>query len=149
MRNLLLAATTSTALAGCEVPVMIAAAQNQGEMTGMFEITFPAVLLTQLETGEEELMTGQLIGHISGSSRYELTGPTWGTCSGGLTADGISTMTCENGVGWTIDLGEQETRMSGIEIQAGEVFGTQFISVFAWGNDASEVAVRAAIADYS
>ena len=137
-----------TTLAGCEVPVMVAAKQNQGQMTGMFEITLPAVMIVQFEEGTEEVLTGDLIGHANGSAKYDLTGPTWGHCTGGFNKAGISSLTCENGTSVSVDIGPQRAKMSGTNVVAGEALGNEFVSAFGWGNDANEAAVRQAIARY-
>lgn len=130
---------------GCEVPVMMAASNNQGEMTGMFEITFPAVMLVQVEGQEEELLEGQLIGHVNGSAKFSLTGPNWGLCTGGTSRDGQTEMTCTNGMAIAMDTGKQKPKMSGIRVTRGEAFGSAFVSAFGWGNNAQETDVRAAI----
>lgn len=143
----LLGMTFATLLMGCEVPVMIAAEQNQGKMTGIFEITFPAVLLVRTDDGDEELLRGELIGHANGSARFALDGPTWGHCTGTSTKAGTTTMQCAEGVDFTMETGRQKAKMSGINVSNGTFEGTAFVSAFGWGNDASEAAVRAALAE--
>ena len=116
MKKFLFASIACFTLSGCEVPVMIAADTNQGEMTGMMEITFPAVMIVQIEDGTEEILHGDLIGHANGSARYDLSGPNWGQCSGGFTRDGISTLACENGMELSVNIGRQRARMSGTNV---------------------------------
>ncbi|MGB0497037.1 MAG: hypothetical protein ACPGID_01755 [Rubricella sp.] len=145
-RRLALGAACAFALAGCEVPVMMAASANQGEMTGMFEITFPAVLLIQVDDGSEEFLEGELRGHISGSSEFDLTGPTYGDCSGFMSREGSMEMTCSGGVTMAAEYGPQRAQMSGVRVQTGSVMGFDYISAFGWGNLATEDAVREAIA---
>lgn len=147
-RRLIAALLAVTTLSGCEVPVMIAAEQNQGKMTGMFEITFPAVMIVQFEEGTEEVLKGDLIGHANGSAKYDLSGPTWGHCTGGFSKPGISSLKCDNGASVSVDIGPQRPKMSGTNVVAGEALGNEFISAFGWGNDANEAAVRQAIAEY-
>lgn len=149
LRNLAILAVISSALMGCEIPVMMAAEKNQGRMTGMFEITFPAVMIVQFAEGTEEVLTGELIGHANGSAKYDLVGPNWGQCSGGFAKSGISTLTCESGASVSVDIGPQKPKMSGTNVVAGEALGNAFISAFGWGNDGNEPAVRQAIAAYS
>ena len=134
-----------TLLAGCEVPVMIAAAQNQGEMTGMMEITFPASMIVQFDDGTEEVLNGQLIGHANGSAKFNVVGPNWGTCAGSVTRDGVSTMLCDGGVNITTNVGKQRPKMSGVNVATGVALGTKYKSGFGWGNDGNEASVRAAI----
>ena len=145
IRKFVMSASAALFLAGCEVPVMIAADQNQGQMTGMFEITFPAVLLVRLENGEEELLNGSLIGHANGSARFNLTGPAWGECQGTASKSGTTSMSCSGGVEITMETGRQKARMSGVNVASGVHTGTGFVSAFGWGNDGNEAAVRAAI----
>lgn len=120
---------------------MIAANQNQGQMTGVFEITFPATLLVRFDHGEEEILTGTLIGHANGSARFELFGPEWGNCQGTTTRTGFTRMSCSGGVQVEMETGHQKPKMSGVNVFA----GPEFVSAFGWGNDASEAAVRAAL----
>lgn len=141
----MLGASTAVLLAGCEVPVMIAADQNQGQMTGMFEITFPAALLVRPQQGSEELLTGTLIGHAKGSARFALTGPTWGDCRGTASKSGTTSMSCSGGIDITMETGRQKARMSGVNIASGTYDGTGFTSAFGWGNDGNEASVRAAL----
>lgn len=148
MRKLILAAVAGLSVSGCEIPVMIAAEQNQGQMTGMFEITFPAVMLVAFEDGTEELLNGDLIGHANGSAKYDLTGPNWGHCTGGFDTSGISTLSCESGASVSVDIGPQRPKMSGTNVVAGNALGVNFVSAFGWGNNASEQDVRQAIALY-
>lgn len=147
-KNFLLGLALCTTLSACEVPVMIAAEANQGKMTGMFEITFPAVMLVQLDDGTEELLTGDLIGHVTGSAKYDLTGPTWGHCTGGFSKEGESTLACGNGMQFSMDIGKQKPKMSGVNVVSGAALGNTFISGFGWGNDANETTVRQAVSEY-
>ena len=149
IRQLFCVALVSSTLMGCEIPVMMAAEKNQGRMTGMFEITFPAVMIVQFSEGTEEVLTGELIGHANGSAKYDLVGPNWGQCSGGFAKSGVSTLTCESGATVTVDIGPQKPKMSGTNVVAGEALGNEFVSAFGWGNDASEAAVRSAIAAFA
>jgi hypothetical protein len=149
MKKLLLGIAALFTLSACEVPGMIAAHKNDGKMSGMFEITFPAVMLIQIQEHEiEELLTGELIGHASGSAKYNLVGPTFGRCTGGYSKDGTNTLTCENGNSFTQNIGKQKAKMSGVNVLAGVNNGTPFISAFGWGKLATEAAVREAIANY-
>lgn len=141
IRTFLLGAFAASFLSACEVPVMIAASQNQGQMTGAFEITFPAVLLVQFADGDEELLTGDLIGHANGNARFTLANAELGQCEGTATRDGDTRMRCSNGVEIAMNTGRQRAKMSGINVFQ----GSEFKSAFGWGNEASEGAVRAAL----
>ena len=136
------------ALSGCEIPVMIAAGANDGKVTGMFEITFPAVLLINFEDGTEELLRGTLAGNISGSAKFDLEGPTYGRCTGGSTKAGFTTMSCENGVNLSFNVGESKPKMSGVNVVSGTAIGHNYVSAMGWGKLATEDAVRAAISDF-
>lgn len=134
-------------LSGCEIPVMIAAEQNDAEMTGMFEITFPAVLLVQTSDGGEEFLTGELRGYANGNSNFTLVGPTYGTCQGSSTSAGDMLMVCENGFQMDRNVGRQRARMTGTFALEGTWEGTDYIGVMGWGRDASEDAVRSALSE--
>lgn len=132
-------------LGGCEVPVIVAANQNDGKMTGMFEVTLPAMLLIEAAGEEQQLLSGELIGHMNGSAKFNLTGPTWGDCEGQSTKSGYTSMTCENGMAYAFEAGQQKAKMSGINVTRGVREGHPFVAVFGWGKEANEAAVRAAI----
>ncbi|WP_147125048.1 hypothetical protein [Shimia ponticola] len=144
LRNVMLAGA-AILLSGCEVPVMIAAAQNDGQMTGAFEITFPAMMLVQFDDGSEELLPGELRGHANGSAEYTVTGPTWGTCEGKVTRAGDIDMTCDGGVAIKMNVGAQRPKMSGVNVASGVALGTPYKSAFGWGKSGTEAAVRAAL----
>lgn len=149
-KTFLCALASSFFLAGCEVPVMIAADQNQGRMSGMFEITFPAVMLVQLDDGSEEFLTGELLGHANGNAKYALKGPKSGNCSGSYTKKtGINTITCDSGFTYQENVGQQRSKMSGVNIAQGIYQGVSWIGALGWGNDATESSTRAAIAAHS
>lgn len=146
-----LAATliTMSALAGCESPVMIAADQNKGQMAGMFEIAFPAMMLVQQADGVEEILEGNLIGHVSGNARYNVNGPVFGQCTGVYTKNtGLSTITCEGGFSYSENVGRQRPKMSGTNIATGTYDGVAYVGAFGWGNNANEASVRQAIEEY-
>ena len=114
-------------------------------MTGAFEVSFPAMMLVQLSDGSEELFTGNLAGYANGNAKYNLQGPTTGSCTGGyVKKTGINTITCENGFSYSENIGRRKAKMSGVNIAA----GTDFVGAFGWGNDANEESVRQAIAEY-
>ncbi|PCD75725.1 hypothetical protein [Pseudothioclava arenosa] len=144
------AAALCLLLAGCEVPVIIAAEANDGKWGGkgqsMFEIEFPAVMIVQVDGLEEEVLKGPLLGHANGTARYTLTGPNWGTCEGAYTKEGLSTMTCANGFDVAIDIGERRSKMSGHYIVSGEEKGHAFRSILGWGKEADEAQLRALLA---
>jgi hypothetical protein len=148
LKTLMLPLVLTASLSACEVPVMMAAEANQGEMTGMFEITFPAVLLIQFDESEE-LLTGDLIGRASGSAKFDFTGPTFGHCTGAATKDGDTNMSCANGANITMNAGKPKKKMSGVFVIAGRAMDNDFISAMGWGNLANEATVRQAIADAS
>ena len=146
IRKTLVLGCALTFLAGCEVPVMIAADANQGHMTGMFEITFPAVLLVQLEDGSEEFLSGEMRGQASGAAEFDLSGPTYGACSGTMARHGLMTMHCENGVSISMQTEPARPKMSGVRVAHGTAMDFGFVSAFGWGNLATEKAARDAIA---
>jgi hypothetical protein len=138
------------AVSGCEVPVMIAANANDGKMTGAFDITFPAVMLVQLDTGSEELFEGEMIGNITGKATFSVTGPETGVCNGVISNKGIGKVTCDNGRVYPFQNEEPgRMKMSGVEKMEGTVSGENYsidyISVFGWGKMANEKSVRAAL----
>ncbi|WP_296423736.1 hypothetical protein [Yoonia sp.] len=142
-----LGAAMAFGLAGCEVPVMIAADANGGQMTGMFEITFPAALLVQTADGNEEFLTGDLRGYANGNSNFSFTGPTYGKCEGSSTSAGDMVMSCDNGLEWDHSLGRQRAKMTGTFVLDGTSEGIGYVGAMGWGNDANEAAVRLAIAE--
>ena len=137
--------TLAFGLSACGTHVLLEAQQNGGEMAGMFDIAFPAVMLVQTADGTDELLEGTLIGNISGSSTYNFVGPTSGNCSGSASAEGIASMSCDNGFEMTVNNGRQRPKMSGTFVQTGEWNGGPFVAVMGWGNEANEAAVRAAL----
>lgn len=145
-RKCALGAVVAFGLSGCEIPVMMAADANDAEMTGMFEITFPAVLLVQTADGGEELLTGELRGYANGNSNFTLVGPDSGTCEGSSTAAGDMVMSCESGFQMDRNVGRQRARMTGTFVLDGSWQGVAYVGAMGWGNDANEPAVRAAIA---
>lgn len=148
-KKVLFGLIVSSALSGCEVPVMIAADQNQGQMSGMFEITFPAMMLVQRSDGVEEILEGSLIGHANGNAKYDVTGPKSGRCIGEyIKKTGISKISCEQGFSYSENIGQQKAKMSGTNIATGTYDGVAFVGAFGWGNDANEASVRAAIEEY-
>ncbi|MDF1621359.1 hypothetical protein [Pseudothioclava nitratireducens] len=142
----MLAACAALGLSGCEVPVMIAAEANDGKWLtkgrSVFEIEFPAVMIVQVERVGEEVLTGTLLGHANGTARYALTGPNWGACEGAYDKTGMSTFSCANGLGFSVNLGEQRAKMSGHHIVSGAHRGRNFVSILGWGNEASEPLLR-------
>lgn len=135
-------------LSGCELPVLMAAGANDGKMTGMFEITFPAVMLIKSDDGTDEFLVGDLIGHVSGSAKFNFVGPTFGTCTGASSKSGYTTMSCENGYSGSFETGEQKPKMSGVNVVSGSVDGYDFVSAIGWGKLANENAVRSAVSEY-
>lgn len=134
-------------LSGCGVAVMMEAEKNDGEMVGMFEIAFPAVMLVSFDDGTEELLSGELIGHASGSSKINVTGPTWGKCTGIGKKSGEFTMTCENGLSMSQNGGKSKPKMSGVEVNRFAEGGKSGFAAMGWGKLANEASVRKAIAD--
>ena len=146
MKKAIFGAALLALLGGCDIPVMMAAHQNDGKMTGAFEVTMPAMLLIEAAGEEQQLLRGELIGHISGNAKFNLTGPTWGKCEGQSTKSGHTSMTCENGMAYAFEAGHQKAKMSGINVTRGMREGYPFVAAFGWGKEANEAAVRAAIA---
>ena len=146
IRKALFAGSALVCLSGCEIPVMVAANANQGQMTGMFEVTFPAVLLVQVEDGSEEFLTGEMRGKAAGTAEFDLAGPTYGACSGTMNRSGLMNMTCANGVSISAQTESSGPQMSGIKVIQGTAMEFGFVSAFGWGNMATETAVRTAIA---
>jgi hypothetical protein len=134
------------AVSGCDVAVIAAAEANRGQMTGMFEITFPAVMVVQFDDGAEEVLTGEFVGHISGSADWQLTGPTWGVCDGTTSKEGDISMICTSGLTSNMKIDPPGSKMSGISISEFESDGTRFVSGFGWGNGAEEDLIRAELA---
>ncbi len=151
-------------LAGCEVSAMIAANNAGGEMTSAFKVSLPAVVLVKLDTGEEDFLTGNLIGHISGRSEVALTGAKTGVCKGKTNTKGEGSLQCSNGLELSISADTSGgPKMSGVESQIGQVdarglknFGftkktadpsrVRYVSAFGWGKMANDAAVRAVVA---
>ena len=141
----LTACVSLIAIAGCEVPVMMAAEQNQGQMKG-FSVEFPAAMLVRFSDGQEEFLTGTLLGHANGNADYAVVGPNWGKCKGEVkTSKGVNSFACENGMKSTMDIGVQKVAMSGVNIVSGNALDQTFITAFGWGNYGNETSVRAAL----
>ena len=137
-------------LSACEVPVLIAASQNDAQMTGPFELTFPAAMFAVYDGDTEELLVGEMIGKASGKATFTVEGPTWGVCEGqASTRTGDISVTCDNGLTIDQNLGPQRMKMSGLNTFAGQQDGVEFVTFFGWGNFANEADLRAAYADYS
>ena len=145
--KLTMAALAVSSLAGCEIPVMMAASANGGEMTGIFEVTLPAMALIQIEDGSEELLVGEMRGKASGNAEFDMTGPIFGDCSGAANREGKMTMTCTNGYSVVAQGEPARASMSGIVLSAGTAGGFAFKSAFGWGGEANEGAIRAALAE--
>lgn len=146
MKKCALGAAIAFGLAGCEIPLMIAADANDGQITGMFEITFPAVLLVQGPDGNEEFLTGDLRGYPNGESRFSLIGPTYGNCEGSSTPAGELVMSCDKVFDLVANIGSHRARMSGTYVLDSTWEGVRYVGAMGWGNDANEAAVRSAIA---
>lgn len=150
----LLFVSLSFGLSACEVPVMVAAAANDAEMTAQdmirFRMTFPAMMLVVPEQGEERLFSGSMLGSANGSARITLTSETGETCTGEVSPDGSGQMTCsESGTFPMVREDGERTRMSGViyregsvNIEIGEV-GYQL--AFGWGRRANEASLRESI----
>lgn len=150
-------------LTGCEVPVMIAAKNAGGEMTGAFKVTLPAVVLVRLDTGEEDFLTGNLVGHVSGKSEVKLTGPKTGVCIGRTNSKGFGSMSCTNGLELVMDVDTSSgPKMSGAVGQTGEVdtrnlensgftkkpvdpSRVKYVAAFGWGKIANDASVRSVV----
>ncbi len=132
-------------LAGCEVPVMIAAEKNQGQMSGAFEITFPAAMYVQTNKFDPLTYTGTLIGKANGASSWHLTHPELGVCTGHLSNKGKGHINCDTGVTLPISRDPDERiKMSGIEIIRGTTQDLSYKVAFGWGNMGNVAAVQAA-----
>lgn len=129
-------------------------------MTGAFEITLPAVALVRLDAGEEDFLTGNLVGHISGRSEITLSGAKVGDCVGRTTPKKPGTLNCSNGLAIALAANEESgSSMNGVVGQTGVVdarnlqnFGftkkpsdpsrVAYVAAFGWGKMANEAAVR-------
>lgn len=132
-------------LSGCTSPVENNAA-NREDSAKMFEIKFPAVMLVQMENGDETFLEGSMFGHMSGSARYLFPDSDWGDCKGNYKKDGTASLVCTNGFDYTINYGKQRPKMSGVNVVKTVVDGQSSISAFGWGKDANLDAVQQAIA---
>lgn len=134
------------AVSGCEVPVMMAADANDAKMSGVFEISFPAVLLVQVEGHGEEFLAGEMKGYANGNAKFDLTGPNYGQCVGDYkTSSQLLNLSCDNGVIVQQKVEEPTMKMSGVNVAHSVQDGQAILAVFGWGNDANEAAVRKAI----
>jgi len=147
IKQTLIALSAGTILAGCSVPVMVAADRNQGRVTGLFEITVPASMLVVSEDGEE-LLTGELAGRASGSATLALTGPIWGACSFAMTRQGSIDGSCANGQTISEQAEPQRPSMSGTYVHEGQMDGNDYVMVMGWGNEATETSIRTALSAY-
>lgn len=136
-------------LAGCEIPVMIAAGANDAKMTGMFEITFPAMMLVQPQESPELLYEGTLVGKANGSAKFFMTGSDGSSCEGATTTKGVGQLTCDNGIVYPFPEQTERPKMSGINVSEGEMNGEPGVAAFGWGKLANEGALRSGIAEYS
>ena len=117
-------------LSGCEAPVMIAASNNDAELSGATAITFPAQLLISLDGQPARSFSGEMIGRMSGAADIELTSEDGETCLGAMSPDGTGSMTCE-GVTVSMDRrGDESASMSGTVYRSGNVGGTQYATAF-------------------
>jgi hypothetical protein len=124
---------------------MIAANQAGGEMSGVFEVTLPAMALVQSD-GFEEILVGELRGYANGNADYTLKGPFSGTCNGTANRDGEVTMTCDSGLDVRRNIGRQRARMTGTNTLSGIWQGREYVSALGWGKDANEANLRATLA---
>ena len=135
-------------LSGCEIPVMIAADANDAQMTGMFEITFPAMFLVQPEDSPELLYQGTLVGKASGSAKFFMTGSDGSNCEGATNTKGVGQLVCDNGKVYPFPGQSERPKMSGLVVSEGAANGEAIVAAFGWGKLANEEALRSGIAEY-
>ena len=146
MKKTVIAALACMALGGCEIPVMMAAANNDAELSGLTTITFPAQMLLTVEGQPDVLYAGEMLGRISGAAEIEMLAADGRRCVGALSAQGTGEMTCD-GIAFpmTREAGERAS-MSGTVYRAGEHRGYAYAAAFGWGRGASEAVLRATLA---
>ena len=132
-------------LAACEVPVMVAAANNDAELSGLTTITFPAQMLLSVEGRPDTLFVGEMLGRISGAAEIDLATADGRSCVGAMAASGAGEMTCDGlSFPMTREAGER-TSMSGTVYRSGEVSGVGYAAAFGWGRGANEAVLRATL----
>ncbi|MCA0872004.1 hypothetical protein LCL97_14285 [Seohaeicola saemankumensis] len=124
---------------------MIAADANDAEVSGAFDITFPAAMLIRAGE-EEEFLTGNMIGYLNGNADIDVTGPTYGNCLGSFKkSNETMQMSCENGFSFTKLIGNSTMKMSGVYAESGVLNGVAYSSAYGWGKKANKAALRAAL----
>ncbi len=133
-------------LSACEVPVMIAAENNDAALSGLTSISFPARMLMVLNGSEEVIYRGEMIGYMSGSADIALATDDGRTCTGAMDPSGTGQLNCD-GVLIEMTRAESETTsMSGTVYRDGQLAGTRYATVFGWGRGAQENALRQSMA---
>ncbi|WP_050931228.1 hypothetical protein [Aestuariivita boseongensis] len=143
--KLTLALVAAFGLPGCEVPVMIAAANNDAQLSGLTTITFPAKMVVNV-ADTEQVYAGTMLGRMSGAAEIEMTSQSGETCTGSLPARGAGQMVCGARV-FVLDRREDERQsMSGVVYRTGSVEGYAYQTAFGWGRGAEETVLRQSIA---
>ncbi len=125
---------------------MVAAANNDGELSGLTNITFPAALLIQVEGAEEAIYTGEMIGHISGAADISIAAADGRQCKGRMSAKGSGQLDCDGVLIPMSQAEEERASMSGAVFRDGVVVGSSYAAAFGWGRGAQERVLRESIA---
>lgn len=132
----------AVSVSGCEVPVMVAAANNDAALSGVTRITFPASMLLDVSGQDEVIYAGEMFGYASGAADIALTSPDGRSCAGRMTAQGTGEMTCDDVViALSREAGERQS-MSGTVYRSGTLIGVAYAAVFGWGKGAQEPVLR-------
>lgn len=141
-KPLKIAAFCAAVSAGCVTPLLIAAEVHGVQPTGAASVTFPTKMLLVLNTADETLFTGTMVGKISGAASITLTAASGIECTGHLNPRGRGMMFCD-GVQFALSrhAGERKS-FSGAVYREGTVGGLHYETAFGWGRGANEAVLR-------
>lgn len=141
------AAAVMAGLAGCDVPLLVAAEVNDAEGVGLTHVEFPARMVVVPEGRPEQVYGGTLRGYVNGAAVLEVTAETGETCAGRFEPDGAGLVTCGARVMRFASEGKPKQAFSGAEYRAAVVDGVSVRSAFGWGRGADMGVVRRALAE--
>lgn len=138
--------TATLAFSGCEVPVMVAAANNDAALSGVTSITFPASMLLDVSGQDEVIYRGEMKGYVSGAADIELKAEDGRNCTGRMSSNGTGEMTCD-GIAIALSRqGDERQSMSGTVFRSGVLMGVNYAAVYGWGKGAQEHVLRESMA---
>ena len=143
MRIRLIAVASLGILAACEAPVIIAAAANDGQLSGVTTIDFPAKMLIASQGETDRLYSGTMRGSVAGHADFDVSTADGSNCAGRAEKDGLVRMTCD-GARVTYQGAPANRAFSGVRYSD---VGGGMQSAFGWGKGADEGLLRTSIAE--